>query len=680
MTDDPRIRAGEEYLRQLSGSRRGYIDPNYRGEKLPDFNVSDSDVKLLAYYLPQFHPFQENDEWWGKGFTEWTNVTRARPQFVGHYQPHLPSDLGFYDLRNEDTMQRQIKLARSYGIEGFVFYYYWFGGKRLLEKPLDVFLRRRDFDISFSLCWANENWTRRWDGDEHEILLKQTHDAADNTSFIEDLAKYLKDDRYIHIDGRPLLCIYRVGIIPELNETVQRWRAAAKRVIGKDLFLVYAMTFGENRDPRGIGFDAAIQFPPHGIPTRSARDRVQPFSEDYNQSVWDYEPLAWQARDLLKRTEFPIIASVFPSWDNTARQGERASVYLGSSPQCYSDWLAEAAYHAYTKPVHGKSYVVINAWNEWAEGTHLEPDQKYGHAFLRASAEVLRPYVKDNTASCQGVVEPLATIHSPRQSEITRVGIIVHAYYLDAIVNTLKKIPDEIQSDVFVTLPPNRADLLLAISQWGPLTNLLFFPNRGRDMRPFLGALRVIRTRGYRYFVKLHTKRSVHRTDGIEWNNQLTEPLLRGLSDGSIEQFLDDNEDVAFIAPAGHILDGIEFMGSASNFRWMQKICRRLKIGDPGDRFSFVAGSMFAGRVDFANSIIDDPWIGSMFEDELGRRDGTLAHALERMFGLLCHVGGKTIAGISIVDGEVIVERVPDISNTYKFANTQPWLHAGAAF
>lgn len=265
--------AGEEYLKQLKESRRGYRDSNYFPEKLPNFQTGNSQVDLLAYYLPQFHPFPENDEWWGKGFTEWTNVTRARPQFVGHYQPHLPSDLGFYDLRHEDTIGQQINLAKSYGLSGFIFYYYWFEGRRVLERPLDTFLKRKDFDFKFSLCWANENWTRRWDGDEHEILLKQSHGPENDRAFIQDISEFLKDHRYIHIDGRPVLSVYRVGLLPDIEETAACWRRTAKEIIGKDLFLINAMTFGEERDPRSFGFDAAMQFPLTGsrhipLPTR----------------------------------------------------------------------------------------------------------------------------------------------------------------------------------------------------------------------------------------------------------------------------------------------------------------------------------------------------------------------------------------------------------------------------
>lgn len=677
MAIDKRLIAGEEYLKQLKQNRRGHVDDSYYPKKLPDFNVKDSQIELLAYYLPQFHPFPENDEWWGKGFTEWTNVTKARPQFAGHYQPQLPSDLGFYDLRNEETMEQQIELAKAYGLSGFIFYYYWFDGRRVLEKPLDMFMKRKDFDFKFSLCWANENWTRRWDGAENEVLLGQTHTPESDERFIRDVIKYMEDPRYIEIDGRPLLTIYRIGLLPELEATVKRWRQIAKELLGKDLFLVYAMTFGEKRVPETIGFDAAIQFPPHGISAHNITQSITPFSDDYSGNVFDYEDLAANARSSLGEYDFPVIPGVFPSWDNTARRAEKGHLYIGSSPDSYGAWLAEAAYHAFNKPVAKRSIVVINAWNEWAEGAHLEPDQKFGHAFLRTSADILRPYLKQPTSNrAQQRLTPSAMITSPVPSNAERTAIIVHAHYAEPLEEILKGIPENRHQDVFITLAaePN-AKILATVAIWAKNANLLFFPNRGRDIRPFLGAIDVVKSKGYRYFIKIHTKKSVHRSDGNQWSEALTKPFLAAISTRAIETYLEANRDVALVAPAGHVLDGVQFMGSAQNFRWLQKMCEHFGLALDYNGFQFVAGSMFAGRVSDLMVFANDGWLASMFEEEMGRRDGTLAHAMERMFGLACHQKGTIIALLD-ANGAKITRESP-IQKDYQYAQTQSW-HATA--
>ena len=221
-------------------------------------------VRLIAFYLPQFHPIPENEQWWGPGFTEWTNVTRARPQFKGHQQPHLPADLGFYDLRLPDTRRAQADLAREYGITGFCYYHYWFTGRRLLERPFNEVLASGEPDLPFCLCWANEHWTRTWDGFERNVLMDQGYSVEDDLMHIRWLCNAFRDPRYIRVEGRPLFLIYRAGNLPNSVRTTSIWREEAIRQSVGEPFLCRVESFPMDKgvDPHATGFDAAVEFVP----------------------------------------------------------------------------------------------------------------------------------------------------------------------------------------------------------------------------------------------------------------------------------------------------------------------------------------------------------------------------------------------------------------------------------
>lgn len=342
-------------------------------------------VKLIAFYLPQFHPIPENDEWWGKGFTEWTNVTKAQPLFEGHEQPHLPGEMGFYDLRLPQVMQEQAQLARAHGIDGFCYHYYWFSGKRLLERPLDDMLENPAVDMPFCLCWANENWTRRWDGDNKKILIAQKYRPEGDVAFIEDLLPYIRDPRYIRVDGAPLLIVYAPQHLPDARRMTDAWRKHCRDIGVGEIHLCAALILGNKSRPDG--FDSVVDFPPHNIsaPPRNASMR---FTEKYELSfcgnILAYEDIAqhFLGQSYGDQTHF---RTVFPSWDNTARTGERANVVIHSSPENYEVWLSRSIEKAAAELPEGRRMVFINAWNEWAEGCHLEPDRRHGRAWLEAT-------------------------------------------------------------------------------------------------------------------------------------------------------------------------------------------------------------------------------------------------------------------------------------------------------
>jgi lipopolysaccharide biosynthesis protein len=353
-----------------------------------DFNPL---VNLIAYYLPQFHSIPENNRWWGNGFTDWTNVTKAVPRFVGHYQPRLPGELGFYDLRNKETLARQAELARAYGIGGFCFHYYWFNGDRLLETPLNLFLQNTDINMSFCINWANENWTRRWDGRDKEVIKAQYYSAEDDIAFIKGLEPLFRDPRYIRVNGRPLLMLYKPSLLPDAAATVRRWRMHCNHAGLGDPYIIMPQMYDDG-DPRAYGMDAAAGFPPHRVGWSEPRiepENIQWLDPDYQGVVFSYDTMISAALSNRPK-EFRLFPGVCPSWDNDARRPGRSSVFHGATPKKYGQWLAGACDHALQAQREDERIVFINAWNEWAEGAYLEPDRHYGYAFLAETAHVLR--------------------------------------------------------------------------------------------------------------------------------------------------------------------------------------------------------------------------------------------------------------------------------------------------
>jgi len=348
----------------------------------------DSDIKYVAFYLPQFHPIKENDEWWGKGFTEWRNVARALPMYVGHYQPHIPSDLGFYDLRNARTIENQVNLARRFGIYGFCFHYYWFGGRRLLEEPLDIFLEHQEIDFPFCICWANETWSRRWDGSENDILMKQDHTEETDLRFIQDAVELFRDKRYIRINERPVLIIYRPDLFPSLPDTIEHWKTYCKEQGMQPPFVIGALTF-DIEDPTIFGCDAGVEFPPHGLRLRQITYKKRMLNPKFSGIVFEARNII-QDKLYLESTPFLKFRTVFPGWDNTPRKPEKGFVFEHTSPAFYKEWLKDVSQYTNTNIAPEHRFVFINAWNEWAEGAHLEPDFQYGTGYLEATAEVLK--------------------------------------------------------------------------------------------------------------------------------------------------------------------------------------------------------------------------------------------------------------------------------------------------
>lgn len=354
--------------------------------------MSDADpaVRAVALYLPQFHRTPENDAFWGPGFTEWTNVARATPRWPGHYQPHFPGELGYYDLRVPETRQEQADLAREHGISGFAYYHYWFNGRRLLWRPFDDVLRSGKPDFPFCLVWANENWTRRWDGQERDVLLAQAYSAEDDLAHIRHLLPALADPRAIRVKGRPLFAVYRAEHLPDPGRTAAIWREEAMRQGVGEIYLAGVESFTSNLDPAAIGFDATIEFAPDWrlLPRARRAPDAAAAACSPKDDLMDYDRMA---RFMLAKPwpDHRWFRGVFPSWDNSPRRARGATIFLGATPESYERWLREAARQTVAHNPPGERLLFLMAWNEWGEGNHLEPDARYGRAWLEATHRAL---------------------------------------------------------------------------------------------------------------------------------------------------------------------------------------------------------------------------------------------------------------------------------------------------
>jgi len=359
------------------------------GYEEADLATGTPRADVIAYYLPQFHTVPENDAFWGEGFTEWRNVARGMPRYQGHVQPRLPRDLGFYTLSG-DTYHRQTQLARAAGIAAFCHYYYNFAGKRVLERPIEAMLADPTADFPFLLMWANEDWTRTWDGAEGDVLLRQSYDPTDDAAICDDLARHFADPRYYRLNGRPLFVIYRVGLIPDAAARVAAWRQHWAQKHGVHPLIYMAQTFSDH-DPRAFGLDGAFEFPPHKanhfLP--DTRETVTLLDTNFQGRMYDYaDMVTFSAQE--PAPEFPLVRCAFPAWDNECRRPGRGMVFVGSTPAAFQGWMTDLIAHAQSHPVEGRAVVAVNAWNEWAEGAVLEPDLHHGHAYLNALSRAVR--------------------------------------------------------------------------------------------------------------------------------------------------------------------------------------------------------------------------------------------------------------------------------------------------
>jgi len=591
--------------------------------------LTSSSVRLIAFYSSKFYPNSEND----CDKEEWTQVMRATPQFIGHQQPHLPGELGFYDLRLGDVQRRQVELAKLYGVSAFCFYFYWVAGKRLWERPLQQYLENRDLTLPFCLCWDNENESCKGNGAELQAL--------DDIEFIKYLSQYLRDPRYLRVKGRPLLIVSRPSILQFAQDTAQRWREwCQKNGIG-EIFLAYTQSV-EAVDPYTYGFDAAIEFQPNNNRVAGARspsmmrgqmikDLINP---DFSGAVYDWRVFLEGNRNYSKQ-EYLLFRGVCPSWDDEALYPGDGTVFYGSSPEAYQKWLQNTVRDTVERISDSSSRLVfVNAWNEWGKGAYLEPDRQYGYAYLEATRLALQRafFQVERKRRNRKRSKPLQT-----------VGVIVHAFYLDVFQELLEYFSaQQVRLKLYITSPYDVPGNLAAMLE--RMNHSWFWmkvDNRGRDILPFLTMMRKIAAEPLDIILKLHTKKSSHRSDGAVWRRDILQSIFL---DQGVQRALDEfskDPSLGMMAAQGHLALMNACWGLNTD-RVMQ-LAKRLGMQSQAAKAYFPAGSMFYARREALDPLLSLALEDNHFEIEAGQKDGTLAHAIERVFGLSVLASGFSI-------------------------------------
>ncbi len=602
------------------------------------------EVKALAFYLPQFHTFKENDQWWGKGFTEWTNTKKSVPRYDGHYQPREPhDDIGYYTLDNAETIRKQVTLAKQHGIYGFCFYYYWFSGKRLMEKPVDILLKNKDINFPFCLCWANENWTRTWDGLNKNILIEQKYQANDPENFILSLKKYIEDPRYIKVDGKPVILIYAPDSIPDYETTVYRWRETARNC-GIGEILIWSKNNIFDHEFKNSSFvDAEFDFAPTGC---SFSDAI--IEQSSEREVFNYEKAVDNCyKNKLYYSHYPVkpfYYSCTMGWDNSARRQKGYCVLSEYSPQKFYEWLRLIIEETKRRFSPDQRFIFINAWNEWAEGVYLEPDKKYGYTNINTAAKAIYglPYNEEDVF--------IIDKHTPKCKNPGKIAVQAHVYYvsvLDDLLKNLAQIPYNF--DLFISTDTINKKILIeeTLPRFKLKTNRVtveVIDNIGRDVYPFLQQLSK-KYKSYDIIGHFHGKKTTKEFFGDDWRQSIYHDLLGSSSNISKLFSLFDNQNAGLIAPQYFYLHR-DSINIGSNLENINLLLDRMGFNTVSkDKIiTFPAGTMFWAKTKCIDEIFKIGLEKEDFPIEEGQVDGTIAHAIERLLGILPEEKGyKTI-------------------------------------
>jgi len=634
------IRHYKEY-RSLAGQQKEFavfIDSGYQENK--DFSDQAADVKMLAFYLPQYHTFPENDKWWGKGFTEWTNVRRGDSRFDGHYQPRIPHpDFGYYDLTDSNVLKKQAELAAQHGIYGFCFYYYWFSGKRLMERPLDLLLEHPEIDLKYCLCWANENWTRAWDGQNQQVLIEQSYSDEDDLHFIPDLKKYMDDFRYIRIHGKPLLLVYNPGQIPDCRKSFQTWRRTAKEAGIGEILIWTCQTANHTAASLHISeyVDAEVEFPPHNMWYRSAEIRNADLGGK-SAFLYSYPKIAEEAANRIgirEPGEVPVHHACMLAWDNAARRKDQWFTYCGFSLKSLYQWVLSLAEHARREFEPEERFIFVNAWNEWGEGTYLEPDKKYGYASINTVSKALMGLPLQDDLKVIHIQDNALEEEAFQKENGCRIAIQIHMYYMDVLDETilyLNQMPYSYDCYVSTDTKEKQTQIQKAMQTRCKCRNFCVevYENRGRDVAPLLMQMknRICR---YDYICHMHSKKTTTNDHGSEWRKYNYEHLLGNREYLKRIFYLFESEpDIGILMPETYPV--LELQAEwGGNREGTAQLLRKLGIEtELPEKPVFPVGNMFWAKTDAVRKLFAFGFGKKDFPAEAGQVNATPAHEMER--------------------------------------------------
>jgi len=563
-----------------------------------DFSGLKTNIKAIALYLPQFHETKINNKFWGKGFTEWTNVKKSKPRFKGHNQPRIPLNesqyLGYYDLSEIKTIENQIRLAKSHGIYGFGIYYYWFSGKKVLQKPINIFLKHSYIEFHFLLIWANENWTKRWNGGDKEILIKQEYNSNDPENFIRDIKKYIIDKRYIKIDKRPILGLYEPSKIPNLHQTITIWREKSRDFGIGEIFILVCINKNQTHDLEKLNlFNASYEFPPRN----SFENNRIPEKKTliYSELIYKSSLLNETSLNLKK---FPFFRGSMVEWDNSPRI-QNYEIFDHYSPEqfyMFNKIIVNWTIQHYNK---NRQFIFINAWNEWGEGSYLEPDDKYGYASINSLSKAIfnLPYSSNLTSIDKNKIAVLLYIHNK--------------YSIEELVNKINNIP--YLYDLFIYNHNNiNVEKLNQYIKFN--SNAYYFESelsfkKGENLLAFLYNFRN-KAKNYKYICNINSN---HYKDIFfldEWKNYLHNNLLG--DSNIISEIITDfekNDKLGLIFPEKYYKSLIQFSDYISDLElnYLNLIFNKIspKTNIIHKLVDFPEGNMFWAKVSAIHQIFN---------------------------------------------------------------------------